>query len=123
MSRKKLIDDDTIKKIVNEYLNDTSINYLKLSEKYNIPYSTIRRYILNYLDENNINNTKILEYFPTEGFECIEVGDTFSWFSGGSIFEFIKKEKIYGDVYWVAKKTETKGKRHFYPEDLELCQE
>jgi translation initiation factor 2 gamma subunit (eIF-2gamma) len=121
MPRKKIIDDNQIKVIVEEYLSDNSINYLALSEKYNIPYSTIRRYILKFIESNNINNTKEIEYFPIEGFECMRPGFTFSWLPGGSIFEFIKKEKVYGELCWIARRTEKKGIKHFLPEDLEKC--
>lgn len=121
MPRKKIIDDNQIKVIVDEYLSNNSINYLALSEKYNIPYSTIRRYILKFIENNNINNTKEIEYFPIEGFECMHPGFTFSWLPGGSIFEFIKKEKVYGELCWVARRTEKKGTKHFLPEDLDAC--
>ena len=118
--QKKRIDDDLFYKALNEYLDGEPI--LSIAKKYNLPYSTIRRHILEYLEQNEIEDPNDYEIFPYEGFECLEVGDTFSWFPGGTIFKVKALEKApYGEFVWKMYRVKERSDNHYYPEDLDKC--
>lgn len=117
-SKKQLLEE-----IYKEYINSPDASYYELSIKYDVPYSTLRRYILLKLEENGLENEKKTEEFPYEGFECMQPGDTFSWFPGGTIFRALRTEKIAGEKVWIFAKANVKAERHFYPETLDSCKE
>ncbi|MEM0333115.1 MAG: hypothetical protein QXX30_01470 [Candidatus Aenigmatarchaeota archaeon] len=125
MPRKTSKKIENIEEIIQEYL-ETGAKIFALSKKYDIPYSTLRRLILNYFHENQLINTNEKYEFPYEGFECLDINCSFSWFPGGDIFVIKSLEKVNDgmgntDYVWIAYRASKKSDCHFYPEDLENC--
>jgi len=120
ISKDKLL---LLEKAFEIYISNKETNYYELSVQFNVPYSTLRRYIINKMKELDLENDRKYIEFPYEGFECLKEGDTFSWYEGGSIFRFVKKEKVSDEIIWLTVETKTKSANHFIPETLDSCLE
>jgi hypothetical protein len=118
ISKDKII---LLEKAFELYVQNKSTNYFELSQQFNLPYSTLRRFIINKMKEFDIENNRKFIEFPYEGFECLNEGDTFSWYDGGAIFKFVKKEKISDEIFWLAVETKTKTENFFLSETLDTC--
>lgn len=125
MPRKSSKKIENFNEIISKFLND-GVKLFQLSKEYKIPYSTLRRLVIQYITEEQIINTQEKFELPYEGFECLDIGTTFSWKPGGDIYLVKSIEKVSDgmggtDYVWITYKTSKKADRHFYPEDLDQC--
>lgn len=117
--RKRLISASVLENAAKKYIEDKKANNIaKLSKLYGIPYSTLRRYLLNYIEENNLSGSLIEDYLPYEGFEYLNIDDTFQFSEHLTIWLVQELKKIDGDTVFVIVPAPKTSKRHWICDEL-----
>lgn len=120
MPKKRSISDELLEEAAKQYIaNKKNNNIARLSSKYEIPYSTLRRYLLTYIDENDLSNNLIEEYLPYEGFEYLQIGDTYQFASHLTLWLVKDFKKIDGDKVFIIVPANAKAERHWLCDILE----
>lgn len=124
MPKKRSISTSLLEEAAEKYIkNRKQYNIAKLSDQYDIPYSTLRRYLLNYIDRNSLTSNLVEDFLPYEGFEYLELGDTYQFAEHLTIWLIKGHRKLDGDRVFLLIPTNKKSERHWICDDLQSEEE
>lgn len=121
MPRKRFISSELLEEAAEKYISDRKNNNIaKLSDSYDIPYSTLRRYLLTYIEENSLSDNLVEEHLPYEGFEYLDIGDTYQFAEHLTLWYVKSCKKIDGDVIIILVPVQKRSRRHWICDTLYL---
>lgn len=85
--------------IMEDYLGN-ELNIRELSDKYEVHYSNLRRFIRAEMKKRGKEEEFNVQYFNIRDFSYLDLGDTFAFGEGMTIWRVVKSSVKEGDDVW-----------------------
>lgn len=119
IQKKPAIPQHILEDAVEKYIEDRKLNNIaRLSDFYDVPYSTLRRYLLSYIEDNNLSSILVEEHLPLEGFEYLQLGDTFQFAEHLTLWEVKEYRRVDGEQILVLVPTKVFSERHWLCDEM-----
>lgn len=94
--------------IMEDYL-ENDMNMSAIAVKYGVHYSNLRRFIKHRIKELGLEETLAIEYVNQEDFPYLDIGDTYQWGEGLTIWSIVKLTVKDGDLVYEMSPTVSKN--------------